>query len=340
MKTECLNYSLPDELIAQTPVEPRDQSRMMVVNMTVNSLRHSRFCEISEFLRQGDVLVLNDTKVIPARVRGFRKTGGQVEFLLLERVKSDRKGQIWKALARPAKKLKTGEEIRIGCGRILTITAEFPGGIREVSVSETGDEWMTGAGQMPLPPYIHNFQGDPARYQTVFASHPGAVAAPTAGLHFTPALLRGLSGNGVEIAHITLHVGLGTFKEIDTPDVEDYKLHEERFVISPESARTVNRALHDGRRIIACGTTSCRVLEANFRGGGIEPGCGTTGLYIRPGYRFKVVGALITNFHLPRTTLLLLVSALAGWDRIAECYQEAIKLRYRFFSFGDAMLIC
>ena len=336
------DYDLPKELIAQDPLDKRDASRLMILNKQTGGIIHRHFYDILDELVPGDCLVINNTKVIPARLYGFRKdTGAAVEMLLLKRLKEP--SDTWEALVKPGKKCKTGDVILFGGGLLQAeISDVLPDGNRLVHFTYEGifEEVLDRLGEMPLPPYITHKLSDKSRYQTVYAKHDGSAAAPMAGLHFTPELLGKIRDKGVSVAEITLHVGLGTFRPVKTNTVEEHHMHSEYYAIGEDAAALINRARQEGGRIIAVGTTSCRTLEsAAGEDGLIHPGSGWTDIFIYPGYQFKIIDALITNFHLPKSTLMMLVSALAGRDNIMRAYEEAIKEKYRFFSFGDAMLI-
>ena len=347
MRTGDFDYHLPRELIAQTPAEPRDHSRLMVLNRRAGETAHHHFHEISQFLRAGDLLVLNDSRVIPARLRGRRLgSGGAIELLLLHR-----EGEgVWRALVRPGRRLRPGARFEVD-GVEGEVMADADGGTRLVRLSDEGV--IRRAGEMPLPPYIETQLDDPERYQTVYARVEGSAAAPTAGLHFTPRLLDSLAEEGVRFASVTLHVGLDTFRPVKSEEPEKHKLHSEWYEVSEEAAREVSEARAEGRRVIAVGTTSVRVLEQAAlpsRGDGtraLSPVTGWADLFILPGHRFRLVDGMVTNFHLPRSTLLMLVSAFAGADAepdsgrrlMLSAYREAIGLGYRLFSFGDCMLI-
>ena len=340
MKTADFYYELPKELIAQDPLEDRSASRLMHLSLKDGSVSHHSFRDIIDFLNPGDCLVINDTKVIPARLYGSRvPTGGAVEILLLKRMQDD----TWECLVKPGKKARTGDRISFGDGRLTgEITDVLDDGNRLIRFSYEGifEEILDALGEMPLPPYITHKLQDRNRYQTVYAVHDGSAAAPTAGLHFTHELLEQVKAKGVSIAHVTLHVGLGTFRPVKVDDVESHHMHSEFYVVEEDQAELINRTRQNGGRIIAVGTTSCRTLEsASDPDGVIHAGSGWTDIFIYPGYRFKMTDALITNFHLPESTLLMLVSALAGKENIMRAYEEAVKERYRFFSFGDAMII-
>lgn len=333
------DYHLPKELIAQEPVEPRDASRLLVLERRTGTIYSCRFYEIGNWLVPGDLLVLNDTRVIPARIFGKLETGGKIELLLLRRLKPG----LWEVLTRPARKAKPGTIVSFD-GYQAAIEERKPEGLRLVRFEP---EDITGllhsSGELGLPPYIRKKCENPERYQTVFARTPGAVAAPTAGLHFTPELLDKLCQKGVQVIKITLHAGLGTFRPIKVDTIEEHRMHSEEFEVSSEAAVAMNRAIMEKRRIVCVGTTTVRVLESqaepNENGFQVKPGRGETDLFIYPGYKWKVTSALITNFHLPKSTLLLLVCSFAGRDLIMKAYQYAIEQRYRFYSFGDAMLI-
>ncbi len=337
-------FDLPDELIAQAPAPRRDASRLMVVGD--RTYAHRRFADLPEFLRAGDVLVLNETRVIAARIFGEREAGGRAEFLLLHPARSlryDPNADRWVALAKPARRLKVGATVAFGDYGRARVTAEEEGGIRELQFElNLGFEaFLERAGTLPLPPYIRNDSPEAqARYQTVFARVPGSVAAPTASLHYTPELLRSLEEAGVEIVRLSLDVGLGTFRPMTADRLDDHVMHAESYVIPEEAAARIDRARGARCRIVAAGTTVVRALEGNLRTHGrIVSGEGTTDIFIRPGHRFEVVDAMITNFHLPHSSLLVLVSAFAGRERVLAAYREAVAQRYRFFSFGDAMMI-
>jgi len=357
VKTSDFDYDLPPELIAQTPVEPRDASRLMVLNRATGRITHRRFSDLSHHMRPGDLLIGNDSRVIPARLRGIKPTGGAVEILLLRPASTPS----WECLV-GGKGLRQGVKVDIldmgsTVAGTATILAETEDGGRLVSFDPPVESWLWDAGQVPLPPYIHEPLGDPERYQTVYSRTDGSVASSTAGLHFTPGLLLQLRDDGVNLSFVTLHIGLDTFRPVQTEEIEDHRIHREWARLSPETARTVNETRLAGGRIFAVGTTAVRVLEsAAMRALGVQPceeipattACGwqtvaafvgETDLFIRPGHQFRAVDALITNFHLPRSTLLMLVSTFAGKALIERAYAEAIRERYRFYSFGDAMLI-
>ena len=340
MKVTEFDYELPEELIAQTPIKKRDESRLMVLNRKEQTIEHKIFKDIIDYLKPGDVLVRNNTKVIPARLYGKKETGAKVEFLLLNNIEGD----IWESIVRPGNKLHVGAKVIFGDGILeAEILEVMPGGTRKVEFKYDGifNEILDKIGLMPLPPYIHESLKEKDRYQTVYAKYDGSAAAPTAGLHFTPELLEKIQEKGVEIANVTLHVGIGTFRPVKEDTVEEHKMHSEHFYIKQEDVDKINKAKQEGRRVIAVGTTSCRVLEsiADENTGMVKPIEGDTEIFIYPGYKFKCIDGLITNFHLPQSTLLMLVSALAGKEYIMKAYKEAVKEKYRFFSFGDAMFI-
>lgn len=340
MKTSDFDYDLPEELIAQDPLADRCASRLMVLDKETGRIKHEIFHDIAGYLKKGDCLVINDTRVIPARLIGEREnTGGRVELLLLKRRKKD----VWETLVKPGKKAKPGTTVCFGGGMLkATVEDVIEEGNRLVRFSYDGifEELLDRLGQMPLPPYITHELKDRNRYQTVYAEHEGSAAAPTAGLHFTRELLDEIEKMGVRIAHVTLHVGLGTFRPVKVEDVAQHHMHKEYYRVDEEAAQLINATKKNGGRVICVGTTSCRTIEsAADENGIVHAGEGDTGIFIYPGYRFRVLDALITNFHLPQSTLLMLVSALAGKDHIMQAYKEAVKEQYRFFSFGDAMLI-
>ena len=340
MKTSDFNYSLPQELIAQDPLADRAASRLLVLDRNTGRYEHHVFRDIKQYLRPGDCLVLNNTKVIPARLLGVKEdTGASVEVLLLKRREND----IWETLVKPGKKMRSGAKLSFGDGllraEVLEVVDE---GNRLVQFHYDGifEEVLDALGEMPLPPYITHKLEDKNRYQTVYAKYEGSAAAPTAGLHFTKELLEELSDMGVKLAYVTLHVGLGTFRPVKVDDVTKHHMHTEFYVVTEETAELVNRTKTEGHRVISVGTTSCRTLEsATDEHGILYAQSGDTDIFIYPGYQFKMIDALITNFHLPESTLLMLVSALAGKEHIMDAYAEAVKERYRFFSFGDAMFI-
>ena len=340
MKVTEFDYELPEELIAQTPIKKRDESRLMVLNRKEQTIEHKIFKDIIDYLKPGDVLVRNNTKVIPARLYGKKETGAKVEFLLLNNIEGD----IWESIVRPGNKLHVGTKVIFGDGILeAEILEVMPGGTRKVEFKYDGifNEILDKIGLMPLPPYIHESLKEKDRYQTVYAKYDGSAAAPTAGLHFTPELLEKIQEKGVEIANVTLHVGIGTFRPVKEDTVEAHKMHSEHFYIKQEDVEKINKAKQEGRRVIAVGTTSCRVLEsiADENTGMVKTIEDDTEIFIYPGYKFKCIDGLITNFHLPQSTLLMLVSALAGKEYIMKAYKEAVKEKYRFFSFGDAMFI-
>ncbi len=339
MQVSEFNYELPEELIAQHPIDKRDESRLMVLNRKEKTIEHKIFKDIIDYLKPGDCLVRNNTKVIPARLYGKKNTGANVEFLLLKNMGND----IWETIVRPGNKLHSGAKVIFGEGILKAEVLEtLDGGTRKVKFYYEGifNEILDKIGLMPLPPYIHEKLKQKDRYQTVYAKYDGSAAAPTAGLHFTPELLEEIPKKGAEIANVTLHVGIGTFRPVKEETVEEHKMHTEHFYIKKEDADKINKAKQNGGRIIAIGTTSCRVLETVADENGIVKECeGDTSIFIYPGYKFKILDGLITNFHLPQSTLLMLVSALAEKDYIMKAYEEAVKEKYRFFSFGDAMFI-
>ena len=339
MKVSEFNYELPEELIAQTPIEKRDESRLMVLDRSKQTIEHKTFKDIIDYLEPGDCLVRNNTKVIPARIYGKKETGAKVEFLLLKNMEGD----IWETIVRPGNKLHVGTKVIFGDGLLTAKILEImPGGTRKVKFSYEGifNEILDKIGLMPLPPYIHEELEDNDRYQTVYAKYNGSAAAPTAGLHFTPELLKKIEEKGVKIANVTLHVGIGTFRPVKEENVENHEMHTEHFYIKQEDVDKINETKKQGKRVIAVGTTSCRVLETIAdKNGFVKETEADTSIFIYPGYQFKCLDGLITNFHLPQSTLLMLVSALAGKDYIMKAYNEAVKEKYRFFSFGDAMFI-
>ena len=340
LKVADFDYELPEELIAQTPIKKRDESRLMILNRKEQTIEHKVFKDIIDYLKSGDVLVRNNTKVIPARLYGKKETGANVEFLLLKNIEGD----IWESIVRPGNKLHVGAKVIFGDGILeAKILEVMPGGTRKVEFKYDGifNEILDKIGLMPLPPYIHETLKEKDRYQTVYAKYEGSAAAPTAGLHFTPELLEEIRKKGIEIANVTLHVGIGTFRPVKEDTVEAHKMHSEHFYIKQEDVNKINKAKQEGRRVIAVGTTSCRVLEsiADEKTGMVKQIEDDTEIFIYPGYKFKCIDGLITNFHLPQSTLLMLVSALAGKEYIMKAYKEAVKERYRFFSFGDAMFI-
>jgi len=338
VRTEDFDYHLPVERIAQTPVEPRHASRLLVLHRASGQTEDRHFYELGEFLRPGDLLVINQTRVIPARLYGRKDTGGRVEILLLRRVEPD----VWEALV-GGKRMTAGKHIQLEHGPAVEIIAALDGSRRLVRFAEPVEPYLPNIGQMPLPPYIHTRLQDPERYQTVYAQESGSAAAPTAGLHFTPELMRTLQAQGVRFTSVTLHVGLDTFAPVTEDDPQEHAIHTEWCELTEQAAHEINAARHAGGRIIAVGTTSVRTLETAAQaarpGDTVSAYSGPTSLYILPGYTFRAVDAMITNFHLPKSTLLMLVSAFAGRERVLSVYQEAIEKEYRFFSFGDAMFI-
>ena len=340
MKTSDFYYDLPQELIAQTPLDKRDASRLMTLDRVTGETAHHHFYELPDFLRPGDCLILNDSRVLPARLLGQRLPGGGAcEVLLL----IDRGEKTWECLVRPGRKMRTGAKLSFGNGELTAeVVGELEGGNRLVRFDYEGIflEVLERLGKMPLPPYIKEELQDQERYQTVYSKVLGSAAAPTAGLHFTPELLEKIAAKGVGIGYVTLHVGLGTFRPVKEEEITDHEMHSEYCVISQETADLINRTKANGGRCICLGTTSCRTLESwAAEDGHMEAKAGWTNIYIYPGYQFKVMDALVTNFHLPESTLIMLVSAFAGREHVLAAYQEAVKERYRFFSFGDAMFI-
>ena len=340
MKKEDFYFDLPEELIAQDPLEDRSGSRLLVLDKETGETEHHIFREIVNYLNPGDCLVINDTKVIPARLIGEKEgTGAKVEVLLLKRKEND----IWETLVKPGRKMKPGARLVFGNGLLKAeVIGVVEEGNRLIRFEYEGifEEILDQLGQMPLPPYITHQLEDKNRYQTVYAKHSGSAAAPTAGLHFTPELLDEIKEKGVEIAHVTLHVGLGTFRPVKVENIQEHHMHSEFYRIEQSEADKINRAKEEGHRVICVGTTSCRTVEsAADENGRLRECSGWTEIFIYPGYKFKVLDALITNFHLPESTLIMLVSALAGREHVRAAYEEAIRERYRFFSFGDAMFI-
>ena len=340
MKTSDFYYDLPQELIAQTPIERRDASRLMTLNRSTGEVGHHHFYELPDFLRPGDCLILNDSRVLPARLLGQRMPGGGAcEVLLL----TDKGEGNWECLVRPGRKMRPGARLSFGNGELTAeVTGELDGGNRLVHFTYEGIflEVLERLGKMPLPPYIKAELQDRERYQTVYSRYIGSAAAPTAGLHFTPELLETIRAKGVETGYVTLHVGLGTFRPVKEEDIIDHAMHSEYCILSQETADLINRTKSAGGRCVCVGTTSCRTLESwAVENGRMEAKSGWTDIYIYPGYRFKVTDALITNFHLPESTLIMLVSAFAGREHVLAAYQKAVQERYRFFSFGDAMFI-
>ena len=340
MKVSDFNYDLPEELIAQTPIQKRDESRLMVLDKTNKTVEHKVFKDILDYLKPGDCLVRNNTKVIPARLYGIKEdTGVNVEFLLLKRIEGD----VWEVMVHPGRRLKKGVIVTFGDGLLRAeILEQMENGNRKVKFEYKGifNEILDQIGLMPLPPYIKERLKDKDRYQTVYAKYDGSAAAPTAGLHFTDELLEKIKAKGVEIANVTLHVGIGTFRPVKVDNIEDHEMHSEHYYIKQEDADKINNARKNGGRIISVGTTSCRVLESvSDENGFVKEVEGDTNIFIYPGYKFKCIDCLITNFHLPESTLIMLVSTLAGKDFVMKAYEEAVKEKYRFFSFGDAMFI-
>lgn len=341
LKKSDFYFDLPQELIAQDPLEDRSASRLLVLHRETGAVEHRHFKEITNYLRPGDCLVLNNTKVIPARLMGVKEdTGAAIEVLLLKRREND----VWETLVKPGKKARPGTKLIFGDGclraKVLDVVEE---GNRLIQFFYEGifEEVLDRLGEMPLPPYITHKLQDKNRYQTVYAKYDGSAAAPTAGLHFTEALLQEIREMGVETAFVTLHVGLGTFRPVKADNILEHHMHSEHYQVTQETADLINRTKENGGRVICVGTTSCRTVEsAADEGGRVQAGCGDTEIFIYPGYRFKVLDCLITNFHLPESTLVMLVSALAGRENVLAAYQKAVDERYRFFSFGDAMLVC
>ena len=339
MKTSDFDFQLPEELIAQTPLERRDASRLLTLDRESGAVGHHHFYDLPRFLRPGDCLVLNDSRVLPARLIGHRPTGGACEVLLLV----DKGGDLWECLVRPGRKLKPGAQVIFGDGQLTaTVEAELNDGKRTVRFHYQGIflEILEQLGRMPLPPYIKAELQDQERYQTVYSKVVGSAAAPTAGLHFTPELLEQVREMGVKVCYVTLHVGLGTFRPVKAEEITDHEMHSEFCQISQETADIINETKRNGGRVICVGTTSCRTVESfAAEDGTMSERSGWTSIFIYPGYKFKVLDALITNFHLPQSTLIMLVSALAGREHVLAAYEEAVREKYRFFSFGDAMFI-
>ncbi len=340
MKVSDFDFYLPEELIAQHPLEKRDTSRLMVLDKETGEIEHKVFKDIVGYLNEGDTLVLNNTRVMPARLIGAKEgTGGKIEFLLLKRLEGDK----WECLAKPGKSAKPGRRFEFGNGKLKCEVLEvLETGNRVIEFEYDGifEEVLDSLGEMPLPPYIHERLEDRERYQTVYSKEKGSAAAPTAGLHFTEELLKEIKEKGINIVYLTLHVGLGTFRPVQVDDINDHIMHSEFYQLSKESADIINNTKKNGKRVIAVGTTSTRTLETIAgEDGKVKEASGWTDIFIYPGYKYKVVDNLITNFHLPESTLIMLVSALAGRDHVINAYNEAVKEKYRFFSFGDAMFI-
>lgn len=340
MKTSDFNYNLPEELIAQVPIADRSSSRLMVVDKKSGEIEHKIFKDIIDYLEEGDCLVLNDTRVIPARLIGSKvETGGKIEFLLLKRNEDD----TWETLVKPGRKAKIGSEFTFGDDKLIAkVVGMGDDGSRIVKFKYDGifEEILDELGNMPLPPYITEKLEDRERYQTVYSKHSGSAAAPTAGLHFTEDLLEEIRKKGVDEAFVTLHVGLGTFRPVKVDDVLEHKMHSEYFIVNQEAADKINKAKKNRKKVICVGTTSCRTIEsASEEDGTLKAKSGWTEIFIYPGYDFKIMDNLITNFHLPESTLIMLVSALSSKEKILNAYEEAVKERYRFFSFGDAMFL-
>lgn len=339
MKVSDFNYDLPEELIAQHPYDKRDEARLMVINRQTQKIEHKVFKDVIDYLEPGDCLVINNTKVLPARLYGKKDTGANVEFLLLKRIEGDE----WEAMVRPGNKLKPGSKVIFGEGILKAEVLDvLDGGNRKVKFEYEGifNEILDKIGLMPLPPYIKEKLKENDKYQTVYAKYEGSAAAPTAGLHFTEELLQRIKEKGVVVANVTLHVGIGTFRPVKVENIEDHNMHSEHFYIKKEDADKINQAKKNGHKIVSVGTTSCRVLESVADGNGMVKEIeGDTNIFIYPGYKFKCIDRLITNFHLPESTLIMLVSSLAGRDFVMKAYDEAVKGKYKFFSFGDAMMI-
>ena len=338
MKLSDFMYDLPEERIAQTPVEPRDHSRLMVLHRDTGEIEHKHFYDVIDYLNPGDCLVINETKVIPARLYGERPTGGACEVLLLKQLGP----KTWETLVRPGKKLKPGAEVIFGDGRLrckVLETTDVGGRVVAFECEGTFEAALDALGEMPLPPYIHEKLKDKNRYQTVYAKQDGSAAAPTAGLHFTPELLERIRQKGIDVVPVLLHVGLGTFRPVKVENIEDHEMHTEHFEVTEDAARRINATRARGGRIVAVGTTSVRTLESAAEDGRVRAMRGDTSIFIKPGYQYQMVDALITNFHLPGSTLVMLVSALYDREKILDAYRVAVEEKYRFFSFGDAMLI-
>lgn len=339
MHVKEFDYFLPEELIAQTPLVNRPSSRLLVLDKETGNIAHKTFVDILDYLDEGDCLVLNDTKVLPARLYGTNKTGAAIEFLLLSQIEGD----VWEIIVRPGKKCTPGKVISFGDGKLTSEILEVKeDGNRIVRFSYDGifNEILDELGEMPLPPYIHEKLQERDRYQTVYARHDGSAAAPTAGLHFNEELLDRIRAKGVRTAFVTLHVGLGTFRPVKAEKISEHEMHKERYFVTEECANIINETKRNGKKVVCVGTTSTRVLESIADSDGFVSACsGETGIFIYPGYKFRCLDALITNFHLPKSTLIMLVSALAGRENVLAAYNEAVSEKYRFFSFGDAMLI-
>lgn len=341
MKTSDFYYDLPEELIAQTPVEPRDSARLLVMDRKTGKLTHTVFNRIGDFLQSGDLLVVNNTKVIPARLYGYRcdkESVTKYEALLLRRVNYTD----WECIMRPARKATVGARLKFSDELSAEVVSIGESGVRTLRFSFDGifEDILSRVGNVPLPPYIHEKLSDPSRYNTVYSKIDGSAAAPTAGLHFTPGLIESLKKQGVEFAEVLLHVGLGTFRPVKAEEITDHKMHSEYYEVSDDAARTINKAVEEGRRVIAVGTTSGRVLETVAdENGFVKAGHGETRIFIYPGYRFKILKGMITNFHLPESTLIMYVSAFAGLENVMNMYKVAVEEKYRFFSFGDATLL-
>ena len=339
MTVSDFDYFLPEELIAQTPLAERPSSRLLVLDKETGEVSHRTFRDILDYLNEGDCLVLNDTRVLPARLLGTNVTGAAIEFLLL----SQKEGDIWEIIVRPGRKCTPGKVITFGDGLLSgEILEVLDNGNRIVKFSYNGifNEILDSLGEMPLPPYIHEKLADRDRYQTVYARHDGSAAAPTAGLHFNEEFLEEIKARGIKLAFVTLHVGLGTFRPVKVEKITDHEMHKESYIVSEQTAKTINETKKSGKKVVCVGTTSTRVLESIAdENGYVSPCSGETGIFIYPGYKFRCLDALITNFHLPKSTLVMLVSALAGRENVLAAYNEAVKEKYRFFSFGDAMFI-
>ena len=339
MKTEDFDYNLPEELIAQTPLENRSDSRLLVLDKETGEINHKHFFDIIDYLNKGDILVMNNSKVIPARLHGVKETtNAHIEILMLRSVEDN----VWETLAKPARRIKVGTVVSFGDGLLkMQCTKVFDEGIRHFKLIYEGIlyEVLDKLGEMPLPPYIHEKLQDQNRYQTVYASNPGSAAAPTAGLHFTPELLKKIKDKGIKILEVTLHVGLGTFRPVSENEITDHKMHSEYYQIEQDVADEINKAIDEGKRIVSVGTTSTRTLESSAVSKHVKKLSGWTDIFIYPGYSWQIVQAQITNFHLPKSTLIMLVSSFAGKDKVLKAYKEAVDEKYRFFSFGDAMFI-